>query len=565
MAKLETLRKWLRRRDAAFIGDAERDIIALGIATAAIIMFVGTGSAVVPKVVASLSGYGIGPDKALVNALLLNIALIIFGWRRYRQLEEEVRERRRAEEQARILAETDPLIGCLNRRSLGRALDGMIAGTTAKDQCVAIMMIDLDNFKQINDFNGHATGDRILIECASRISDIMPQGSLTARIGGDEFACAMVYDARRPEMVDRIAADIVEAISCPTSVNGKSVEVTASLGITSADAMMRGASRPSDAQYLLDMADVAMYHAKRKGRNSYFWFEDHMADEMRFRAEIEAGIRRGIANGEFIPFYEQQIDVQTGKLTGFEMLARWKSPIFGIVKPDIFIPIAEEIGAIAALSEDLIAQALADARQWNPALTLSVNISPVQLRDPWFSQKLLKLLVEANFPPNRLEIEITESCVHEDIVLVRTLIASLKNQGIRVSLDDFGTGYSSLSQLRSLPFDRIKIDRSFVTNLVESDDNKAIVESIATLGKGLGLPITAEGIETSDVLDWLREYGEIKGQGYLYGQPKSPDETRAWLSQQGLLLPPMKSECGQEPTAYDGKITDSTPRAARRA
>jgi len=233
-----------------------------------------------------------------------------------------------------------------------------------------------------------------------------------------------------------------------------------------------------------------------------------------------------------VPFYERQIDLQTGELTGFEMLARWDSPTFGVVAPDIFIPIAEDIGAIADLSESVIAQALEDAKNWDPRLTLSVNISPLQLRDPWFAQKLLKLLVEANFPANRLEIEITESCLHQNVNQVRSLITSLKNQGIRVSLDDFGTGYSSLAQLRHLPFDRIKIDRSFVSSLVDNPDNAAIVHSIAMLGKGLNLPITAEGIESGAVLEHLLQYGELKGQGYLYGHPRPAHDLSEWLAEQ---------------------------------
>jgi EAL domain-containing protein (putative c-di-GMP-specific phosphodiesterase class I) len=206
----------------------------------------------------------------------------------------------------------------------------------------------------------------------------------------------------------------------------------------------------------------------------------------------------------------------------------------------MFIPIAEEVGLISELSESLIAAALEYARHWAPHLTLAVNISPIQLRDPWFSQRLLKLLVAANFPPGRLEIEITESCMHEDIVQVRTLIASLKNQGVRVSLDDFGTGYNSLSQLHKLPFDRIKIDRSFVRGIDHCPDSAAIVESIAMLGKGLGLPITAEGIETDAVLDRLREFGALRGQGYLYGKPHSADETHKLLQELGLISEELK-------------------------
>ncbi len=207
-----------------------------------------------------------------------------------------------------------------------------------------------------------------------------------------------------------------------------------------------------------------------------------------------------------------------------------------MVNPDIFIPVAEEIGVIGELSESLIRQALRDAKNWDPKLTLSVNISPVQLRDPWFAQKLLKILVEANFPPSRLDVEVTESCLHENIGLVRSLITSLKNQGITVSLDDFGSGYSSLSQLRTLPFDRIKIDRSFVMSLLDDKDSATIIQSIIALGEGLGLPITAEGIENEAVLAELRRFGKFKGQGYLYGFPEPADRTEAELAQLDLLL-----------------------------
>lgn len=545
------------------VRSAERDIVALGIAAAAIIMFVGTGSAVVPSVIRALAGYGIGPDIALVNALVLNVALVIFGWRRYNELREEVAERRQAEEQARLLAETDPLTGTLNRRSFGRALQQLVEAGDGGASNAAIMMIDLDNFKQVNDRRGHGIGDLILVDCARRIAATLPPGALLSRIGGDEFACAMQVDPARPESIDRIAASLIEVIGQPFEVQGLSIEITASIGITRADVLRQSNKASGDAQHMLDRADVAMYHAKRQGRNSYFWFEEFMADEMRFRERIEEGMRRGLDRGEFVPYYERQIDVTTGQVTGFEMLARWHSPEFGLVLPDVFIPIAEEVGLISDLSERLIASALEDAREWAPHLTLAVNISPIQLRDPWFSQRLLKLLVSANFPPSRLEVEITESCIHEDIVQVRSLIASLKNQGVRVSLDDFGTGYSSISQLHQLPFDRIKIDRSFVSDIDRSEDNAAIVHSIAMLGKGLGLPITAEGIETSAVLEQLRGYGELRGQGYLYGKPRSAKDTHAWLEEMGLLRAAGESDITRDrEEATDPAQDGETRRAA---
>lgn len=517
------------------IGSADRDVVALGIAATAILMFVATGGAVLPQIVRSLSGYGIGPDRMLVNALLLNIALIIFGWRRYRQLADEVRERRLAEEQARLLAETDPLTGCLNRRGVYDATNRLIESGRTRGEIVAVLMIDLDNFKQVNDFHGHGAGDLILQRSAQRIGALLPDRSLLARIGGDEFACVVVFDKGRERTVDNLAASMVDALAEPIAVNGSEVQVTCSIGIARSDVRRAGEAGWSPAQGLTHMADIAMYHAKKQGRNAYFWFEEPMEAELRFRNEIESGIRRGLPIGEFVPYYQEQIDLQTGALTGFEMLARWNSPVLGIVSPEVFIPVAEQIGAIGELSESVIAQALNDAKGWDPGLTLAVNISPLQLRDPWFAQKLLKMLTEANFPPQRLEIEITESCLYENIGVARTLISSLKNQGIRVSLDDFGTGYSSIAQLRSLPFDRIKIDRSFVTNLVESKDSAAIVHAIALLGQGLGLPITAEGIETNDVLNLLQQYGDIKGQGFLYGQPQPGNAIRGRLAELGLL------------------------------
>ncbi len=291
-----------------------------------------------------------------------------------------------------------------------------------------------------------------------------------------------------------------------------------------------------DAQTLLHRADIAMYQAKKQGKNRYFWFESSVKSELRLRNELEQVIRRGIHNREFAPFYEQQIDLDSGDLVGFEMLARWQSPEFGLVNPAIFIPVAEEIGVIAELSEQLIEQALQDAAIWHPRLTLSVNISPIQLRDPWFSQKLLKLLVKHNLPPQRLEVKITESCLHENIGVVKSLITSLKNQGVKISLDDFGTGYSSLTQLRTLPFDRLKIDRSFVEELTDELASEKIVNAIISLGDGLNMPITAEGISDEKILTALRGKGQLKGQGYYYGRPEAAEQVVERLARLDLIV-----------------------------
>lgn len=509
---------------------ADRDLVALGIAIAAVILFVGTSGSLMPQIVRAWMGTGEAPDTVLINAVLLNIALLIFGWRRYAELQRELCERRTAEEVARALSETDPLTGCFNRRSGLPAIDALLDRATSRGEKLAVLMVDLDNFKQINDLNGHQMGDAVLVEVARRIKAELPGDAVMARIGGDEFVCAFPYEPLGRDLVDCFALDLIDKVSEGVEGNAMRVEATVSIGIAHNDG-----DDKARAGTLVHRADIAMYQAKKRGRNRYFWFETQMEDELRFRNEMESSIRRGIPLGEFVPYYEQQIDLETGRLAGFEMLARWHSPKYGVVSPEIFIPIAEEIDLIAELSESLIRQAFIDAGEWDPGLTLSVNISPLQLRDPWFAQKLLQMLVESGFPPSRLEIEITESCLHENIGAVRSIVTSLKNQGIGISLDDFGTGYSSLSQLRNLPFDRIKIDRSFVAGLANGDDASLLVEAIVSLGRGLSLPITAEGVESAEVVEVLRQMGQLKGQGYLYGMPEDADATRERLHSLGLL------------------------------
>ena len=517
---------------------AEKDLIGLGIVIAMIILIIANGSSVIADFVTSLVSEDKPSNEVLSAALLLNVALLLFGCRRYMDLTNEVSQRRHAEETARNLAQTDPLTGCLNRRTIDDALQTMIVSARMTGHEVVVMIIDLDHFKRSNDVHGHVAGDAVLLEATRRIRTVLPERSIIARLGGDEFACAAIYDPDHADAIDRLVLRINELVAKPIIVDCLSIEVTASVGLATTTHFDRGLPAHI-ASTLLHRADLAMYKAKKAGRNGYRWFEACLESELLYRNELERGIRAGIPAGEFVPFYEKQIDLDTGALTGFEMLARWRCPRRGLLSPDVFISIAEEIGLISDLSECLIRQALIDAREWDPRLTLSVNISPVQLRDPWFAQRLLKLLHEANFPPHRLDIEITESCLHENLGVVRTLIMSLKNQGIRISLDDFGTGYSSFAQLRTLPFDQIKIDRHFVSNLDSDKDSATIIEAISSLGKGMGLPITAEGIETPEVLAELRKFGSFKGQGYLYGQPTDAQSVHIMLADQNLLREPV--------------------------
>ncbi len=514
---------------------AERDVIALGIAAAAVIMLIGTGGSVLPQTVDAALGHGSRPDVLLVNALLLNIALIIFGWRRYRELTREIAVRRSAEARAQLLAATDPLTQCLNRRSMLEATEDLRARAAVRGEAVAYCMIDLDNFKQINDMHGHSAGDAVLVMLCERIRALLPREARLARLGGDEFAFVMAYPAGHADRVDDLVIRLFEAFSEPFRMPELTVELTMSIGLAADHDADGTIGLVVDAATLMHRADMALYHAKKQGRNRYFWFEGTMESELRFRNQLETGIRRGLGRGEFIPFYEQQVDLETGALVGFEMLARWRSPQLGLISPDIFVPIAEEIGLINEMSERLMEQAFADAREWDESLSLSINISPVQLRDPWFAQRLLKKLVAANFPARRLEIEITESCLHENVGLVRSMIMSLRNQGVQIALDDFGTGYSSLEQLRNLPFDRLKIDRSFVSELKEPGNRSRIVDAIISLGRGLDLPLTAEGVEDEAILEALKSMGRLKAQGYHFGQPEDSAAVRARLKAAGKL------------------------------
>ena len=310
----------------ASLGQPLSDSLVFVIALSAIVLFVGTGGAVMTDILGAKAGAGIGPDRILVCALLLNIAVILFGWSRYRQLTGEVRVRRIAEADARVLAGTDPLTGFLNRRSLIASAEDLLRQSAARGETVAFLMLDLDNFKTINDLHGHVAGDGILGSCAGRVAALLPDRSIRARIGGDEFACLVPFDRDQPERVDELAEALIKAVAAPIVANGNEIEVTVSIGVARADRVPGGTGRETT-QALMHAADIAMYHAKKHGRNRCFWFEAPMESELRARRELETGIRRGIPLGEFVPYYEQQVDLKTGRLVGFEMLARWNSPL----------------------------------------------------------------------------------------------------------------------------------------------------------------------------------------------------------------------------------------------
>jgi len=505
------------------------NFVSGGITVAAIVLFVGIGSNALSRTVAH---YAVGteiPDRTLVIALLLNVALILFGWRRHSALAIELRAHVAAEERAQQLAAHDPLTGFLNRRAFPEQGAVMFVRTQRAGKAMALLMLDLDHFKTVNDMHGHTIGDALLRHVAVEIANVMPANALVARFGGDEFACAFQFEPDHPDTVERVAEQLVSRLAQPFTTDGLQLHVSGSVGIARSDFDCSGIDA------LTRSADIAMYAAKKAGRNRHAWFDQSMERELKMRNDLETGLRSAIPAQQIVPYFEQQVDLTTGRLHGFEVLARWEHPTRGTISPELFIPIAEETGLIGDLSLSVMRQAFLAARDWHPSLTLSINVSPWQLRDPWLAQKIIKTLTETGFPAARLEIEITESALFENLALAQSIVGSLKNQGVALALDDFGTGYSSLAHLRALPFDRIKIDRSFVTSVNDNAESAAIVNAITRLGDSLNLPITAEGIEDAAIEERLRSLGCSKGQGWLYGRPLSVAHARRHLAERRLL------------------------------
>jgi diguanylate cyclase (GGDEF)-like protein len=468
------------------------------------------------------------PDAWLLGAQLLNLALICACWRHL-----ALRAARpSASDRAQTLASRDPLTGFLSRHSLNEEGTAMFARAHRRHQAVAMLVLDLDRFKAINDLHGHAVGDALLRMVAHEVTQALPPMALAGRLGIDEFACAFSFDARDPAAVERVAERIVARIAQPFDVEGTPLHISCSLGVARSDF-----DCPTiDA--LLRTADIAMHQAQKAGKNRFAWFDPAMERELQVRSALESGLRLAVPRQEIVPYFEQQVDLASGRLHGFEVLARWEHPTHGMIPPDRFIPIAEDTGLIAELSLSIMRQAFHAARDWDPGLSLSVNISPVQLRDAWLAQKIIKVLTETGFPASRLEVEITESALFDNLALAQSIVGSLKNQGVRLALDDFGTGYSSLAHLRALPFDRIKIDKSFILSLNQSADSAAIVNTIMRLGESLNLPITAEGVEDAAIEERLRALGCSKAQGWHYGKPLSIAGARRLLAERRLILQP---------------------------
>jgi diguanylate cyclase (GGDEF)-like protein len=521
---------------------ASSHIIITCATIAAILLFVGLASQVLPP---ALGLVHLPADSSLKLALLLNIAIILFGWRRSKDLKEALEAIEEAERLAQRNANTDPTTGLANRRELMRSLEETLE---AKAPGV-VLLLDLDHFKRVNDLHGHLAGDQLLRVVAEALVRAAPKPACCARIGGDVFAILLAgADAGAAEEVARA---ILARLDTPVFLGGAQAQVSASIGLALID---RGQSEED----VLRQSDVALYAAKRAGRNGFAWFDQQLERELTDRLQLEEDIRRGIAKGEFVPFFQPLIDLTSRELVGFEALARWRSPTRGFQEAEAFIEVAETTGLIGPLTLTVMEQALAEAKGWPPHLKIAVNVSPIQFRDRFLAEQIMKILSVTGFPASRLEIEITEGSLLEDREQVVTIIQSLKNVGNSISLDEFGTGYASLAQVNSLPVDRIKIDKSFISTIVKSEQTAAIVSTIAGLGHTINVPITAEGVESEQIRNALKQFGCSEAQGWLFGRAVSADSVRSFLEmKQAETKPP------PEPKPQDEDSTRFTPRVKR--
>jgi len=450
-------------------------------------------------------------DDIMISIMIGAIGLVIYGWRRHCDLSREVAARRAAEDAAYRLARHDPLTGLPNRRFFSERLDEALDGVIAGGHCAAVLMLDLDGFKAVNDVHGHLVGDQALVEFAERITTAA-KGALMARVGGDEFS---IIQQKINSLDDPagLARRIAKAVAAPFRIG--ETETTLGVGIGIAVAPDDGKT----ADQLIRRADLALYRAKADGRSFTRFFEPSMDAHVERRTAIERELRAAIVEQSIEIYYQPLVHLDGNRIIGFEALARWNSPTLGAVFPSVFIPIAEECGLIHRLGDQLLRMACREAMNWPDDFVLAFNISPTQLRDPTLGLRVLGILGQTGLPPARLELEITESAIVGDGVLARRMIDELRAAGARIALDDFGTGYATMSQLLAFRFDKIKIDRSFVSNLGGGSDSKVIVRAIIGLAKGLGLTTTAEGIETDIQLADLRADGCTEGQGYLFGRP----------------------------------------------
>jgi len=435
---------------------------------------------------------------------------------------EDITEWQQAQEQISHMARHDALTNLPNRTLFREQLEKALRLAKRSDQ-VAVLCLDLDHFKEINDALGHPVGDALLREVARRLGECVTEHDTVARLGGDEFAIVQFCSNCEPSVVSALASRVVETIAAPYEIGGHQLVIGVSIGISLAP------EDGKDPDELLQKADLALYRAKADGRGTYRFFETGMDARAQARRMLERDLRLALQRDEFEVHYQPIRDVADDRVVAFEALVRWNHALRGLIAPNNFIPMAEETGLIVPLGEIVLRKACADAAGWPEDVAVAVNLSPVQFKNPNLVTSVKAALQESGLAADRLELEITESVLLQNSEATLAVLHELRGFGVRISLDDFGTGYSSLSYLRSFPFDKIKIDRSFVTDLATRDESMAIVRAVTGLGKSLGIVTTAEGVETDTQFDLLRQEGCTQAQGYLFSPPRPAAEVARML------------------------------------
>ncbi|MFL6755243.1 MAG: putative bifunctional diguanylate cyclase/phosphodiesterase [Sphingomicrobium sp.] len=435
-----------------------------------------------------------------------------------------------AEREQRItqLAFNDTLTGLPNRTMFQQQLDHFFRASEGNGSLFALHCLDLDQFKVINDTLGHPAGDALLVEAAHRVQHAA-RGHFVARLGGDEFIVLQTIGDDR-DAIDRLARDILGTMARPLMLDGNEVVPSTSIGI--AIAPQDGA----DGGTLLRNADLALYRAKEAGRGTYAFFEESLNERAQQRRQIETDLRLALERGEFELFYQPLFDLEQNRICSFEALLRWRHPQRGLVSPAEFVPVAEDTGLIVPIGAWVVREACARAADWPDHIRVAVNVSAVQFHRGGMHETVLRALAESGLAPGRLEVEITESIFLEGGETTLRLLHALRSLGVRIALDDFGTGYSSLSYLQSFPFDKLKIDRSFIQNLLTRDGASAIVHAITELANALGIETTAEGVEETAQLMELRAHGCSSVQGFLFSEPMSITDVEKLFSEHGGAL-----------------------------
>lgn len=459
-------------------------------------------------------------DEVLLIGAGLTVGLLIFAVRRYRDQKREMARRVAAERKARELAYQDPLTGLPNRRQFEEALRMAVAAPPKAGACHALLLLDLNGFKRVNDNYGHAAGDEVLMVAAQRLLGAVRTGDLVARLGGDEFV-VVAQHLLGPEAVTNIALRIVQALSEPVAAGGVSHEIGTGIGIA---LLPDDASTPQEA---MRKADVALYRAKAERRSAFRFFEEEMDRLVHEREEMERSLKLAIEAGRIGPRFRPSFDLRTGAVVGFEAVPSWSTADGAEIPPERFLPIAEETGMVHAIARRVLEEACAAATLWPERVTLSVDILPGQLKDRDLGKAILETLARSKLDASRLELEIPESMIVHDLEAAKAALVPLRRAGVRIALDNFGTGYSNLYHMQEFRIDKVKIDRRLVENMDEAETGR-VVRALAGLGQGLGLTVSADGISGPAAGSSLLKAGIEVGQPS--GEMVAPDETQRFFA-----------------------------------